>query len=90
MTTADTTSTVPQPSTAQLVTAIGAALLPFAGPAGVAVAAVLPALEQVYASIKGSGKTDYTVEDFAAIVAEGNAELAKAREIVGALDSKKA
>lgn len=80
-----TGTVVPAPTTAQLVTAIGAALLPFAGQTGIAVAAVLPALQQVYDTISNSGKTDYTVEDFAAVVAEGNAELAKARTAVAGL-----
>lgn len=67
----------PAPTTAQILAAFAQSLAPLAGPAGVAVAALIPAVEQLYDTLKNSGKRDFTVDELAAIVAEGDVELAK-------------
>lgn len=73
------TAPVNAPTTSQLVAAMASALLPLAGPTGLAVSLVIPAAEQLIATLRGSGKANYTLEELAAIVAEGNAELATLR-----------
>lgn len=81
----DTVTTAPQPSVAQLVSAFAAAALPFAGPQGVAIAALIPAAEQLIETFRNSGKTNFTVDDLAGIVADGNVALASLKGHVAAL-----
>lgn len=74
-----------QPSTEQLVAAFAGALLPLAGPAGIAVSALIPAAQQLYDSFTNHATANFTVDDLAAIVAKGNADLAKLTADVNAL-----
>jgi len=69
-------SAVPNtPTTAQLVAAFAQALLPFAGPYGVAAAAVIPAAEQFITNLKATGKTVFTMADLEAIAAKTTTDL---------------
>lgn len=81
----DPVPTPAQPSTTQLVAAFASSLLPLAGPAGIAAAALIPAAEQLLAMFKADPVANYTVEDLAAIVAKGNADLATLKGHVDAL-----
>lgn len=75
-----------QPSVQQLVAAFAAAALPFAGPTGVAVATLIPAAEQLLALFRNRDPAkNYTVDELAAIVSGGSAELAKLRADIEAL-----
>ena len=76
---ADTTTTpvAPAVTVEQLVAAVAAALLPLAGPIGVAVAAVVPALTQLLDAFKNHGSQDFTVDELVAIVQTGNVHLAQ-------------
>ena len=63
------------PSTAELLGAFASALLPFAGPYGVAASALVPAVEQLLASLKGSGNTVFTMADLEAIATKTTTDL---------------
>lgn len=80
------TDAVPIPlTTTQVLAALAASLLPLAGEEGVAAAAVIPAAEQLIELFKAKPTGNYTIDDLAAIVAEGNAALAKLTVDVNAL-----
>lgn len=82
-------STAPaQPSTAQLVGALAQSLLPLAGPAGIAVSALVPAIQQLYDTVTSKAGQNFTVDDLAAIVAKGNADLAQLQADVDAQGAK--
>lgn len=74
---ADPSQTPPPVSVEQIVAAFAAALLPLAGPAGIAVATLVPALEQLIDVFRNHSATDYTVDDLVAIVQTGDAGLAE-------------
>lgn len=63
------------PSTAELLAAFAQALLPFAGPYGVAASALVPAVEQLLANLKGTGNTVFTMADLEAIAAKTTTDL---------------
>jgi hypothetical protein len=63
------------PTTAQIVGAFAQALLPFAGPYGVAASAVIPAAEQFLANLKSSGNTVFTMADLEAIATKTTSDL---------------
>lgn len=85
MTDATTTAAVPQPTTQQLLAALASAVLPFAGPTGVAIAALVPAVQQLYDRVTNHPTANFTVDDLVGIVQEGDAELAKLKAHVDAL-----
>lgn len=80
--TTDTTTpaAAPTPTTAQLVAAFASALLPLAGPTGIAVAAVVPALEQLIASLRSTPSGNFTVEQLVAIVQSGSLHAAQLQQ----------
>lgn len=67
------TEPVNAPSTAQLVAALAAGLLPLAGPQGIAVAALVPAVQQLFDSLTSHATANYTVADLVKIITEDNA-----------------
>lgn len=75
----DTTPTpaVPVLTQEQIIAAFAAALLPLAGPVGIAASMLVPALEQLIDSFRAGGEKDYTVEDLVAIVQTGDVALAQ-------------
>lgn len=80
----DATTQPAQPSVEQLLTAFAASILPLAGPAGIAAAALIPAAEQLLAMFKKDPAKNYTVEELEAIVVSGNADLSKLQSDVDA------
>lgn len=76
---------LPAVTTEQLVAAMAAGLLPLAGPAGIAAAALVPAVQQLYDSVTNHASTDFSVADLVAIVTKGSADLAKLTADVNAL-----
>ena len=72
-----TTPVAPEVTVEQLVAAVAAALLPLAGPTGVAIAAVVPALTQLLDAFKNHGAQDFSVDELVAIVQTGNVHLAQ-------------
>lgn len=66
----------PQPTTEQLVAAMAAGLLPLLGPYGIAAANLVPAAQQLLDAFTGHAG-NYTMADAIAVVAQGNADLAK-------------
>jgi hypothetical protein len=77
-----------QPTTEQLVAAFATALLPFAGPVGIAASALVPAAQQLLDLFKSNPTAVYTVDDLVAIVTKGNADLAKLAADVAAQGAK--
>ncbi|MEO6588944.1 MAG: hypothetical protein ABIP06_06420 [Pyrinomonadaceae bacterium] len=76
-----TEATVPgQPTTAQLLAAFAASLLPLAGPTGVAVAALIPAVQQLLAGLMSHPTANYSIDELVAIVASGSANFAKLQQ----------
>jgi hypothetical protein len=72
------------PTTAQLLGAFAQALLPFAGPIGVAASAVIPAAEQFLANLKATGNgTVFTMADLEAIAAKTTTDLGQLGTDVG-------
>jgi uncharacterized protein (DUF2345 family) len=78
------TNPVAQPTTEQIVAAFAQALLPLAGPAGIAVSALVPAVQQLLDNFTAHPAADVTVADLEAAVAQGNADLAKLQSDVAA------
>ena len=72
----DPTATT-QLTTEQVVAALAASLLPLAGPAGIAAAAAVPALEQLLDAFKAQPAQNFSIADLQQIVATGNANLAQ-------------
>lgn len=71
--------------TEQLIAALAAAFLPFAGKTGVQVATAIPALQTLLTSFQNSGKTIYTVDELVAIVQTGSSELVKLKADIDAM-----
>lgn len=65
-----------EPSTETLIAAFAQAFLPFAGPAGVAAASMIPAVQNVLHTLMQDQTKNYTLAELEAIVASGNAHLA--------------
>ncbi len=81
---------VTQPTTAQLVTAFADALVPFAGPGGVAADAVMHAGLSFLSSLqaqRAAGQTSYTMADLEAAAAKTSADLAQLTADVNTLGS---
>lgn len=76
---------VQQPTTAQLLAAFAQSLLPLAGPTGIAVSALIPAVEQLLANFRSNPTQNYSVDDLVAIVVQGNANLASLKAHVEGL-----
>lgn len=73
-----TDATVNAPSTADLVAALAAGLLPLAGPEGLVVSALIPAVQQLYDTLTAHPAANFTVADLVKIVTQDNtAALAK-------------
>jgi hypothetical protein len=72
-------------TTEQLVAAMAAGLLPLAGPTGIAAAALVPAVQQLWDAVNSRATSDFSVADLVAIVTKGNADLAKLTADVNAL-----
>lgn len=66
-----------QPTTEQLVAAFAGALLPLAGPVGIAASALVPAAEQLLDAFRNHPTADVSLAELEAIVAKGNIDLAK-------------
>ena len=81
-------TTTPALTTEQVVAALAASLLPLAGPAGIAAAAAVPALEQLLGMFKAQPAQNFTIDDLAAIVATGNVSLAQLAADVNAQGAK--
>ncbi len=74
------------PSTAQLLAALAAGLLPLAGPQGIAVASLVPAVQQLLATLTGHSTANYSVADLVQIITQDNvAALAKLQADVDAM-----
>lgn len=79
---------VVQPSTTQIIAAFAGSLITLVpGPIGLAGAALIPAAEQLLEMLKANPDANYTIDDLAAIVEKGNADLAKLTTDVNALPS---
>ena len=74
-----------EPSIEQLVAAFAGAALQFAGPEGMAISTLIPAAEQLVDMFRNHGATNYTVDDFDAIVAANDAKL---RRIAADIDAQ--
>ena len=82
------TEPINAPSTAQLVAALASGLLPLAGPEGLAVASLVPAVQQLYDSLTAHPTANYTVADLEKIIMQDNAAaLAKLQADVDGLPS---
>jgi hypothetical protein len=66
-----------QPTTEQLVAALASGLLPLMGPYGIAASALVPAAQGLVDIFTTHPNANYTLDDAAAVVAQGNADLAK-------------
>lgn len=80
------TNPINAPSTAQLVAALAAGLLPLAGPEGIAVASLVPAVQQLFDTLTAHPSANYTIEDLERVVQGDNvAALAKLQADVDAM-----
>lgn len=80
------TDAVNAPSTAQLLAALASGLLPLAGPGGIAVAALVPAVEQLLDNLTSTKTANYTVDSLVQIITQDNAAaLAKLNADVNAM-----
>ena len=80
------TETVNTPSTAQLLAALAAGLLPLAGPQGIAIAALVPAVQQLLNTLTAHSTTNYSVADLVQIITQDNAAaLAKLKADIDAM-----
>jgi hypothetical protein len=84
-----TPAAAPMPTTQQLLAALASALLPLAGPTGVAVSALVPAVQALYDRLTNHPTENFTVEDLVAIVQEGDEALASLKGHVAALSPGK-
>lgn len=74
------------PSPAQLLAALAAGLLPLAGPQGIAIASLVPAVQQLFNTLTAHSSTNYTVADLVQIITQDNAAaLAKLQADVNAM-----
>lgn len=77
---------VAAPTTSTIVAALASSLLPFAGPVGVEMSALVPAVQQLYSAIMSHGDTTFTMEDLVKIIMQDNtATLAKLTADVNAM-----
>jgi hypothetical protein len=82
-----TTTTTPQPTTAQLVTAFADALAPFAGPSGLLADTVMHAGLTFLTGLQGmraAGQTNFTMADLEAAASKTTADLAQLQTDVAA------
>jgi hypothetical protein len=76
------------PTTEQLVTAFAQALLPLAGPWGIAASTVIPAAEQFISNLKATGNTVYTMADLEAAAAKATTDLGQLAADIAASQQK--
>lgn len=81
----DGTTTPTGPSQSAVIAAIAAALLPLTGKTGLALSAVVPALEGLLETFKNHGTVNYSIEGLTAIVVGGSDHLAKLAADVNAM-----